>query len=60
MEFVYRRSHRGPVKLVILDWAGTTMDYSCCAPAVVFTELYKRRGVNITMEQARQPKCVAC
>jgi len=33
MEFVYRRSCRGPVKLVILDWAGTTMDYGCYAPA---------------------------
>ena len=55
MEFVYRRSYRGPVKLVILDWAGTTMDYGCYAPAVVFIEVYRRRGVEITMEQARRP-----
>jgi phosphonoacetaldehyde hydrolase len=55
MEFVYRRSYRGPVKLVILDWAGTTMDYGCYAPAVVFVEVYKRHGVEITMEQARRP-----
>ncbi|HSB70880.1 MAG TPA: phosphonoacetaldehyde hydrolase [Candidatus Methylomirabilis sp.] len=55
MEFVFRRSYRGPVKLVILDWAGTTMDYGCYAPAVVFQEVYRRRGVEISMEQARRP-----
>jgi len=55
MEFVYRRTYRGPVKLVILDWAGTTMDYGCYAPAVVFIEVYKRQGVEISMKQARQP-----
>jgi phosphonoacetaldehyde hydrolase len=55
MEFVYRRSYRGPVKLVILDWAGTTLDYGCTAPAVVFIEVYRRHGVEITMEQARRP-----
>jgi len=55
MEFIYRRSYRGPVKLVILDWAGTTMDYGCYAPAVVFVEVYRRHGVEISMEQARRP-----
>ena len=55
MEFVYRRSYRGPVKLVILDWAGTTLDYGCYAPAVVFIEVYALRGVEITMDQARRP-----
>jgi phosphonoacetaldehyde hydrolase len=55
MEFVYRRSYRGPVKLIVLDWAGTTMDYGCYAPAVVFVEVYRQRGVEITMEQARRP-----
>jgi len=55
MDFVYRRSYKGPVKLVILDWAGTTLDYGCYAPAVVFIEVFKRRGVEITMEQARRP-----
>jgi len=30
-EFVHHRSYRGPVKGVILDSAGTTMDYGCYA-----------------------------
>lgn len=55
MDFVYRRSYRGPVKLVIFDWAGTTLDYGCYAPAVVFIEVFKRRRVEISMEQARRP-----
>ena len=55
MDFVYRRTYRGPINLVIFDWAGTTLDYGCYAPAVVFVEVYKRKGVEITMEQARRP-----
>jgi len=55
MDFVFQRSYRGPLKAVILDWAGTTMDFGCLAPAVVFREIYKRFGVEITMEQAREP-----
>ena len=50
MSFVYHRTYKGPVKLVIFDWAGTTLDYGCYAPAVVFIEVFKRRGVEITME----------
>jgi len=55
MDSVFHRSYRGPLKAVILDWAGTTMDYGCYAPAVVFLEVYKRHGVPITIEQAREP-----
>jgi phosphonoacetaldehyde hydrolase len=55
MEFLYRRSYRGPLKCAILDWAGTTMDYGVYAPAVVFIEVYRRQGIEITMEEARAP-----
>ena len=55
MEFYYQRSYRGPLKAVLLDWAGTTMDYGCYAPAVVFTEVYKRHGVPISIDEARAP-----
>jgi phosphonoacetaldehyde hydrolase len=53
MEFVFRRAYRGPVKAVIVDWAGTTVDYGCCAPAQVFSKVFADHGVNITVEQAR-------
>jgi len=55
MTFSYKRTYRGPIKLVILDWAGTTMDYGCYAPAVVFIEVFKRKGVDISIEEAREP-----
>jgi phosphonoacetaldehyde hydrolase len=55
MTFKYQRSYRGKIQAVLLDWAGTTMDFGCVAPAVVFVEVFKRRGVPITMEEARAP-----
>src|SRR5205814_4267553 len=55
MEFTFQRTYRGPLKAVLLDWAGTTMDYGCFAPAVVFMEVFKRKGVEITIEEAREP-----
>jgi phosphonoacetaldehyde hydrolase len=53
--FTYERRYRGKIQAVLLDWAGTTMDYGCMAPAVVFVEVYKRQGVPISMEEARAP-----
>lgn len=53
--FDYSRRYRGPIKLVVLDWAGLTLDYGCYAPAVVFIEVFKRKGIQISMEQARAP-----
>ncbi len=55
MTFRYRRSYQGRIQAVLLDWAGTTMDFGCMAPAVVFVEVFKRQGVPITMEEARAP-----
>jgi phosphonoacetaldehyde hydrolase len=54
-DFAYARSYRGPVQAVLLDWAGTTMDFGCIAPAVVFVEVFRRQGVPITMDEARTP-----
>lgn len=55
MGFAYHRQYRGPIKSVILDWAGTTMDFGCIAPAVVFVEVFRRKQVPITMDEARAP-----
>ena len=54
-EFTYNRAYRGPIKMVVLDWAGTTMDFGCMAPAVVFCKVFKEEGVPISMEEARIP-----
>lgn len=42
-------------KAVLFDWAGTTVDYGSCAPARVFIEVFRRRGVEITEPEARGP-----
>ena len=55
MTFAYRRSYQGPVKLAVFDWAGTTVDYGCMAPAAVFAEGFRRQGVEISMAEARGP-----
>jgi phosphonoacetaldehyde hydrolase len=55
MTFSYERRYRGRIRAALLDWAGTTLDHGCMAPAVVFVEVYKRQGVPITMEEARAP-----
>ncbi len=43
------------VQAVILDWSGTTADAYVVAPAVVFVEVFRRQGVDISMEEARGP-----
>ncbi len=55
MEFFFRRAYRGPVKAVILDWAGTAVDYGCRAPAQVFMKVFAEHGADITEAQAREP-----
>ncbi|TMH65735.1 MAG: phosphonoacetaldehyde hydrolase [Betaproteobacteria bacterium] len=55
MSFSYRRTYRGAIEAVMLDWAGTTMDFGCMAPAVVFVQVYEHQRVPITMDEARAP-----
>lgn len=43
------------IKAVILDWAGTTVDYGSLAPTQVFIEIFQRRGISITVAEARGP-----
>ena len=54
-DFVYSRSYRGKVKALVLDWSGTTADAYVVAPAVVFVEVFKKKGVEISMAEARGP-----
>jgi phosphonoacetaldehyde hydrolase len=55
MRFVFRRAYCGPLQLAVFDWAGTTVDYGCIAPAAVFVEGFRRQGVTVSMAQARGP-----
>lgn len=55
MDFYFKRSYRGRLKAAIIDWAGSTVDYGCCAPAKVFLQVFHDKGLQITMEEARLP-----
>ena len=55
MHFHYQRSYRGPVQAVILDWAGTTVDFGSLAPVVAFTRLFAAQGIDLGLDEARGP-----
>jgi len=54
-EYPGQRSYRGPLRALVLDWAGTTVDYGSRAPAVAFVETFAQHGVVISIEEAREP-----
>lgn len=43
------------IKGIIIDWAGTTVDFGCFAPVNVFIDIFKEAGVTVTIEEAREP-----
>jgi len=54
-EYSFERTYKGKIKAVVLDWSGTIADAYVIAPAVVFVEVFKSQGVEISMEEARGP-----
>ncbi len=40
---------------ILFDLAGTTIDCGCMAPVAVFIEIFRRRGVLVTVAEARGP-----
>lgn len=49
------RRYTGPLKAVVLDWAGTTVDHGCMAPVATFMQAFAETGVPISVEEARAP-----
>ncbi len=43
------------IRLVVLDWAGTVLDFGCLAPTGAFVQTFAEAGVPITLAEARQP-----
>ena len=48
-------TYQGPIQAIILDWAGTTIDFGSRAPVQAFIELFNREGITVTEQQAREP-----
>jgi len=45
---------KSTVKAVILDWAGTSIDYGSLAPVKVFIEVFKEKGIAINSADVRK------
>ena len=43
------------IKCVIMDWAGTAVDYGCFAPVAAFIEAFAEKGLIIDVVQTRKP-----
>ncbi|MFV0581371.1 MAG: phosphonoacetaldehyde hydrolase [Parabacteroides gordonii] len=44
------------ISCVIMDWAGTAVDFGCFAPLNAFLKVFsEEKGINITYRQAREP-----
>lgn len=43
------------IQVVIFDWAGTLVDFGCCAPLAAFCEAFAARGLPISEVVARGP-----
>ena len=45
---------RDGFELVVLDWAGTVVDFGCQAPVIALRDAFARRAVRISEAQARR------
>ena len=52
--YVKNRPYTGKVKAVVMDWAGTAVDYGSMGPVAVFIEVFRLFGVSVFVEEARQ------
>lgn len=43
------------IRLVVFDWAGTTVDYGSSAPAEVFRRIFIAQGIHFTREEINRP-----
>ncbi len=51
----FERRYTGPIEAVIMDWAGTTVDFGSLAPIRAFQSLFRNEGIPISEPEARGP-----
>jgi phosphonoacetaldehyde hydrolase len=59
MSLASERRYRGPLRAVIVDWAGTIVDVGSRAPLEAFRATFAGEGVEITAAEARAPMGLA-
>jgi len=52
--FIPKAPYTGSVQAVVLDWAGTAVDYGCMGPAAVFVRVFEQIGITVSVADARQ------
>lgn len=52
--FIPESPYTGPVQAVVLDWAGTAVDYGCMGPAAVFVRVFEAFDITVSAAEARQ------
>jgi phosphonoacetaldehyde hydrolase len=52
--FVRREAYTGPVQGVILDWAGTAVDFGSMGPVAVIRESFRLFDIDISVADVRQ------
>jgi phosphonoacetaldehyde hydrolase len=52
--FIRKQAYTGPVKGVVLDWAGTAVDFGSIGPAAVFVDVFAKFGVDVSVADVRQ------
>ena len=55
MSNLNKSTYLGKLQAVIFDWAGTTVDFGCFAPTGVFVEVFRQKGIQISLAEARGP-----
>ncbi len=52
--FIRKTPYTGPVQGVILDWAGTAVDFGCMGPVDVIRESFHLFDVELSISEIRQ------
>ena len=52
--FIRNKPYTGPILGVVLDWAGTAVDYGSIGPVAVFVEVFRNFDVDVTVDEARR------
>lgn len=53
--YTYSRRYTGPLQAVIMDLAGTCVDFGSLAPIQAFLNLFEGEGIDLTEAEAREP-----
>jgi len=55
MEFFMKYDQPDQLQAVILDWAGTVVDFGSFAPTQIFVEAFREFGIEVSLEESRGP-----